>query len=188
MFTVSTGVYRNRIGENRTEQRPGKKTLRQKKPGQCPKPEPLMDSYPGCLSPPQQKAAPTQGSKTTKTRRDLRGYPSKSPASHPHNNQSSSKELSTAPQRSTAPPAKVGPPAPPPAARLMSGLGCPPAPKRRGFNHHGEEGDVLGCACIGCLQMPALVNDLEPSGIERKQLCSHPEGAPERVAVPSFQK
>ena len=95
---------------------------------------------------------------------------------------------SSARRRSTAPPAKVGPPAPPPAARLMSGLGCPPAPKRRGFNHHGEEGDVLGCACIGCLQMPALVNDLEPSGIERKQLCSHPEGAPERVAVPSFQK
>ena len=53
-----------------------------------------------CLS----KSGPTQGSKITKTRRDLRGHPSRSPASHPHNDQSSSNELSTAPQRSTAPP------------------------------------------------------------------------------------
>ena len=59
----------------------------------------------GCLSLPQQKAARTQGSKTTKTRRDRRGHPSRSPASHPHNDQSSSNELSTAPQSSTAPPA-----------------------------------------------------------------------------------
>ena len=113
----------------------------EKKPGRCPKPEPLMDPGPAAQTPEAKRrkikrhagqipdtAWPSQGqpkmvgkskdashcrSKKRPARkgrkhrrpRDRRGHPSRSPASHPHNDQSSSNELSTAPQSSTAPPA-----------------------------------------------------------------------------------
>ena len=45
-------------------------------------------------------------------------------------------------------------------ADVSQGLGRLRRPSARGFNHHGEEGHVLGCACISCVQVPALVSTI----------------------------
>ena len=51
-FYAEHGGAKTLISENRTEQRPGKNTLEvEKKPGRCPKPEPLMDPGPAAQTP-----------------------------------------------------------------------------------------------------------------------------------------